>query len=98
MVKHLPSAQTMISEAWDPALHWALCSAGRLLVPLPLHSLSSKSIKYFLKIKIFFDTAFQMIDAMILLYLFPLFFSVFNSNINTFEIALSVAGILITVK
>lgn len=42
----------------------------------------------------FSDTAFQMIDSMILLYLslglFPLFFSVFNSNINSFEIALSV--------
>ena len=37
LVKHLPSAQVMISrESWDRAPCWALCSAGSLLLPLPL--------------------------------------------------------------
>ena len=35
-VKHLPSAQVMISGSWDGALHQAPCSAGTLLLPLPL--------------------------------------------------------------
>ena len=26
-IKHLPSAQVMISGSWDRALHWAPCSA-----------------------------------------------------------------------
>ena len=32
-VKPLPSAQVMISESWDRAPHWALCSTGSLLPP-----------------------------------------------------------------
>ena len=35
-VRHLPSAQIMIPESWDPAPHWAPCSAGSRLLPLPL--------------------------------------------------------------
>lgn len=35
-VKHLPSAQVMIPESWDWAPHWAPCSAGVLLFPIPL--------------------------------------------------------------
>ena len=35
-VKHLPSAQVMIPGSWDGALHWAPCSPGSLLLPLPL--------------------------------------------------------------
>ena len=31
-----PSAQVMIPGSWDPAPHWALSSAGSLLLPLPL--------------------------------------------------------------
>ena len=38
-VKHLPLAQVMISGSWDQVLHWAPCSAGSLLLPLPLPSL-----------------------------------------------------------
>ena len=38
LVKHVPSAQVMISGAWDPAPHWALCSVAVaiLLFPHPL--------------------------------------------------------------
>ena len=32
----LPLAQVMIPGSWDQALHWALCSAGNLLLSLPL--------------------------------------------------------------
>ena len=35
-VKHLPSAQVMIPGSWDWAPHWAPCSGGTLLLPLPL--------------------------------------------------------------
>ena len=35
-VKHLPWAQLMISGSWDGAQHRAPCSAGSLLLPLPL--------------------------------------------------------------
>ena len=35
-VEGLPSAQVMISGSWDEAPHWAPCSAGSLLPPLPL--------------------------------------------------------------
>ena len=34
-VKHLSSAQVMISGSWDGVFHQALCSAGSLLLPLP---------------------------------------------------------------
>ena len=34
--KHLPSAQFMIPGSWDQVLHGAPCSAGRLLLPVPL--------------------------------------------------------------
>ena len=42
LIKCLPLDQVMILRSWDPALHWALCSAGSLLLPLtpPLCSLS----------------------------------------------------------
>ena len=40
LVKHMPSAQVMISGSWDQALHWAQCSMGSLLLLLPLCSLS----------------------------------------------------------
>ena len=36
VVKHLPSAQVMIPEPWHQDPHQALCSAGSLLLPLPL--------------------------------------------------------------
>ena len=36
LVKQLPSAQVMISASWDRVPHWAPCSAGSLLLPLPL--------------------------------------------------------------
>ena len=39
-VKHLPSAQVMISGSWGRGLCQALCSSGRLLFPLSLCSLS----------------------------------------------------------
>ena len=50
LVKHLPSTQVMIPGSWDRALHWALHSAGSLLLPLPLapppaHPLSNKIFK-----------------------------------------------------
>ena len=35
-VKHLPLAQVVISGSWNQVPHWALCSAGSLLLPLPL--------------------------------------------------------------
>ena len=35
-VKWLPSAWVMISGSWNHAPHWALCSMGSLLLPLPL--------------------------------------------------------------
>ena len=35
-VKRLPSAQVTIPESWDQAPRWAPCSAGSLLLPLPL--------------------------------------------------------------
>ena len=35
-VKHLPSAQVMISGSWDGALHQAPCSVGSLILLLPL--------------------------------------------------------------
>ena len=35
-VKHLLSAQVMISRFWDEVWHWVLCSVGSLLLPLPL--------------------------------------------------------------
>ena len=35
-VKHLTSAQIMIPKSWDQAPCWAPCSAGSLLLPLPL--------------------------------------------------------------
>ena len=35
-VKRLPTTQIMIPGSWDRALHWAPCSAGSLLLPLPL--------------------------------------------------------------
>ena len=34
-VKHLPSAQVMLPGSWDRTPHWAPCSAGSLLLPLP---------------------------------------------------------------
>ena len=36
MVKCLPSAQVVIPGSWDGAPHRAPCSAGRLLLSLPL--------------------------------------------------------------
>ncbi|XP_034860470.1 60S ribosomal protein L10a-like [Mirounga leonina] len=36
VVKRLPSAQVMIRGSWDRAPHPAPCSAGNLLLPLPL--------------------------------------------------------------
>jgi len=36
LVKHLTSAQVIISGTWNQAPHGALCSAGCLLVPLLL--------------------------------------------------------------
>ena len=36
VVKWLPLAQVMISRSWDWAPHWAPCSVGSLLLPLPL--------------------------------------------------------------
>ena len=42
-VQHLPSAQVMIPGFWDRAPHWALCSAGSLLLPFPLLCLYSVS-------------------------------------------------------
>ena len=36
VVKRLPSAQVMIPGSWDRAPHRAPCSAGSLLLPLPL--------------------------------------------------------------
>ena len=35
-VKHLSSIQVLIPGSWDLALLWAPCSAGSLLLPLPL--------------------------------------------------------------
>jgi len=40
MVKHLPLARVMIPESWDRAPHWAPCSTGSLLLPLPLPAAS----------------------------------------------------------
>jgi len=34
-VKRLPLAQVMIPESWDQVPHWAPCSGGSLLLPLP---------------------------------------------------------------
>jgi len=36
VIERLPSAQVMIPRSWDQAPHWAPCSAGSLLLPLPL--------------------------------------------------------------
>ena len=35
-LKRLPLAQVIIPGSWDRALHRVLCSAGSLLLPLPL--------------------------------------------------------------
>ena len=35
-LKPLPSALIMVSGSWDQAPHRALCSAGKLLLPLSL--------------------------------------------------------------
>ena len=43
LVKHLLSAQVMIPESWDRALHQAPCSLGTLLLSLPLPCLCSLS-------------------------------------------------------
>ena len=59
LVKRLPSAQVMIPGSWDGALGQAPCSAGSLLLPLPLLlpslvlslSLSNKYNLYFKKKK-----------------------------------------------
>ena len=52
LVKHLPSAQVMISRSWDPAPHWALCSAGSLLLPLLLlHALSLPLLMLLISLK-----------------------------------------------
>ena len=54
-VKHLPSAQVRIPGSWDRILHWAPCSAGSLLLPLPflllVISLSLSQINNILKKK-----------------------------------------------
>ena len=42
LIKHLPSAQVMISESWDRAPRWASCSGGSLLLPLLMLSLTLK--------------------------------------------------------
>ena len=34
-VKHLPFALVIIPGSWDGVLHWAPCSVGSLLLPLP---------------------------------------------------------------
>ena len=50
LVKHLPTAQVMISGSWDPVPGQAFCSAGTLLLPLPLLSLPLSLInKLFVK-------------------------------------------------
>jgi len=50
-VKHLPSAQVMISGSWDGARHQASCSAGSLLLslPLPLPTAHSLFLKKYIK-------------------------------------------------
>ena len=52
-VRHLALAQVMISGSWDRALRWASCSAGSLVLHLPLQLallvLSLCQIKSFLK-------------------------------------------------
>ena len=40
LVKHLPLVQVMIPGFWDRVVHWALHSAGSLLLPLPLPAAS----------------------------------------------------------
>lgn len=35
LVGWLPSAQVMVPVSWDRVRHWAPCSAGSLLLPLP---------------------------------------------------------------
>lgn len=35
-VKHLPAAKLMVPGSWDQVQHWAPCSTGSLLLPLPL--------------------------------------------------------------
>ena len=34
-IKHLPLAQVMTPGSWDRVPHWAPCSVGSLLLPLP---------------------------------------------------------------
>ena len=54
LVKHLPWAQVIVPESWDPALHWAPCSAGSLLLPLPLQLpllILSLSLSHVLSVK-----------------------------------------------
>ena len=41
LVKRLPSAQVMIPASWDRVPHRAPCSAGSLLLPLPLPAILS---------------------------------------------------------
>ena len=36
MVEHLPLAQGVIPGSRDQVLHWAPCSVGSLLLPLPM--------------------------------------------------------------
>ena len=52
LVKHLPSAQVMIPESWDQALHWVPCSARSLLLSLPLTPLML-SISFALSLAVF---------------------------------------------
>ena len=65
-VKHLPLVRVMISGSWDRAPCWAPCSAGSLLLPLPLllppaHALSQintilkKNPKTTISVKFFFS-------------------------------------------
>ena len=47
LVKRLPSAQVMIPGSWDRAPHGVPCSAGSLLLPLPL-PVASPACAFFL--------------------------------------------------
>ena len=50
-VKHLPLAKVMILRSWNRVPHWAPCSVGSLLLPLPPSAVCACSSSLSLSVK-----------------------------------------------